>query len=1252
MSNGNNPDAVVLPIQDGVATIEKGTPLTRLNYFDGKFLRADDLLKEQKYFLAVSHLSNRAGGYGIANGLDLKLEGAELRLLPGMAINPDGELILLSGETTVAIDDLIARTTSVSATGSAGFGDCAKEAPAAPKAANAEADVYLITIAPAEGLCGQEDVYGKLCEAACVTDSQRPYKLEGVVLRARKLVLDLPTSRAVPVQGKHLRSRIAAAYFANEPGLPAARLDDGGLLSGIWCAGASLVGGKEIALGVLARNGASNLFVDAWTARRERMDAQAKGYWQGRLRMRPWNVFLAHILQFQCQLPNVIKGAPVDGGLEGGCRELADAVAEATLKIADIKEAFLKDGEKLIKKLIESGAFNEADARNAAPPFENQIKALDKLHERIHDAAKSAKGKDPERILIDGGIIELPSAGYLPVAPHGALTVNRQVRALLGDGVDLRFCVVPPDYVAHALEEAQHMDRISLTQGLDDPASKPKLEIYVPDGVLLDDARLDNGIAWEATLAPQGVKLFPALFGSWKNVVATMDVAGDKKIVMYMSMTKKASGPTIERPFDTSAPDTAMLAKPDDGMDADGPGGLRGMARTVGQGQGGAALYFLGAAQRGERPIQTDDFQGIDAEMTAVEDAVAAARDQIANAIEKMFKTRQATDPAKAAATPRRASRRTAKAVEPSAESAAEALAVSQQTGQQVGRPLAVWLEMKVDGDPCALDSGERTGVSFELRALRVLYSKDLKAGARAIGACTVMRGHGSLRVDGVEKHQPSRPRIKVRLDISGDTTTLRSNMAAGDRESVPFSSTLDLWVAREGDAAQGRLRLEPIADSLLQRIWLAEWGGSPRLATFGVTGDTRAKARSGEDGGAIRPDGKAGRLPLYASTGFNYYQPSGGASATLMQLTENAAVLSPDYPDRPRWLDAIGAIAEASEDSGFIEYAKRKLLGEVVKSTEVGILAKREWVMFRRARTAICAGDAPLTPPVRRLHYATYHLAVKTADQLKEAAARLMKGELPDPKQGRLVPVDVLSFADESVVAEQTQANIAADWSAAHLGGVTLFAGVWARDLAVGPPAVQRGRLKFLLTSLAGLSSNAGLALETLPGLASELDDGDNDGVMILISREKDRDQEAKDSVHRFYLANNDYSSAGQLRESFNRVKNDSAKLVAFLKEFARELGVVHYSGTTAKAAEAGSVVARAKQIHVDESTAQDKRRVLLHAGAANTPDAALDTQSRNMLHELLGTDAGESVIIGGATALADLKADAISVFFPVHIN
>ena len=104
------------------------------------------------------------------------------------------------------------------------------------------------------------------------------------------------------------------------------------------------------------------------------------------------------------------------------------------------------------------------------------------------------------RLLIRQGIIELPSAGYLPVTPGAAMTINDQVRQWMGEGVNLRFCVVTPDYVQHALEEAQHMERISLITGLDNPTAKPDVDILVPNGLLVSDTQQPTANLFAANL--------------------------------------------------------------------------------------------------------------------------------------------------------------------------------------------------------------------------------------------------------------------------------------------------------------------------------------------------------------------------------------------------------------------------------------------------------------------------------------------------------------------------------------------------------------------------------------------------------------------------------------------------------------------------------------------------------------------------------------------------------------------------------
>jgi hypothetical protein len=156
-------DPLVLATADnGVSKIPQPTPLTRLNYFDGKFLRADDMTVEQQYIRALVHLSNQAGGAGVVTGLDTAASGDDLAIGPGMAIDPAGRILLLPGGAYhFSLADLIERSARrvvlpkyrVLRPGS--FEDCTLSKAEPTIAPASGVSFYLITISYAEALCGQ-----------------------------------------------------------------------------------------------------------------------------------------------------------------------------------------------------------------------------------------------------------------------------------------------------------------------------------------------------------------------------------------------------------------------------------------------------------------------------------------------------------------------------------------------------------------------------------------------------------------------------------------------------------------------------------------------------------------------------------------------------------------------------------------------------------------------------------------------------------------------------------------------------------------------------------------------------------------------------------------------------------------------------------------------------------------------------------------------------------------------------------------
>ncbi|MGN6526342.1 MAG: hypothetical protein ACTHL8_08140 [Burkholderiaceae bacterium] len=493
-------DVVDLSSADGIAFIAQSTPLTRLHYFDGKFLRADAFTLEQDYHRTAIRLANLAGGWGVVDGLGVSLDAKDDGLLDvgaGLAVTAAGSFIYAVGDLQAKLSDLLATATPAPAGGgNADFGDCA----AAPKTGITQAagpGVYEITVGPVEGLCGNEAVFGKICEGACASDSQRPYWREGVVLRLRPIALQLPASTAVTLTTTHLRNRVASAYFAAEPWLTPSALSAAGLDSDLWCNPATPYGRDEVVIGLLVRDGAATRVIDAWSGRRERMDTQARGYWQGRMAMRPWNVFVAQVLQFQCQLSALFDA---NGGLTGGgddCERIRRLLDSARTQIDALHKRYSEGALRILQKF--GNRPTAADAQSMVNELRGSYADLYEISQGLAGADLGAGALPVDRMLLNAGFVELPPAGYLPVVP-GQQPLAAQLSRMFGEGVALTFHAVRHDEIAHLVEEAQHLDRISLTRGLDDPAQVEQVEVFVPDGTQTDAATQAPGRWWQAAL--------------------------------------------------------------------------------------------------------------------------------------------------------------------------------------------------------------------------------------------------------------------------------------------------------------------------------------------------------------------------------------------------------------------------------------------------------------------------------------------------------------------------------------------------------------------------------------------------------------------------------------------------------------------------------------------------------------------------------------------------------------------------------
>ena len=94
--------------QPGSEQIPGSTILTRLNYYDGKFLRADDLRLEQDYQRYLAELGARGCGSGLIYGFDVSTgDGDLLTIGGGLAFDGNGRVLYMPASFTVSLQSLI-----------------------------------------------------------------------------------------------------------------------------------------------------------------------------------------------------------------------------------------------------------------------------------------------------------------------------------------------------------------------------------------------------------------------------------------------------------------------------------------------------------------------------------------------------------------------------------------------------------------------------------------------------------------------------------------------------------------------------------------------------------------------------------------------------------------------------------------------------------------------------------------------------------------------------------------------------------------------------------------------------------------------------------------------------------------------------------------------------------------------------------------------------------------------------------------
>jgi hypothetical protein len=409
----------------GPATVPGG--IVALNPSDGLFLRAEHLDVIQSYARELAMAVGVGSGTGVVYGFHVILDGSkpELEVSAGLAVSPTGRPLRSSRSAYVSL-----APKDLPPIGDNGF--------------------WVIQVEHASWDDGRENVYGILCDEPCAgsESSIRPWTIEGVTVSLR--ADEIPGLRGVPRFRR--RSWLASQYFERErrqSGPWVVPQNESGAVSSIvaqdWSKGPGQPATAAVPIGAIQLADDGTWILDIWTARRDIGGAPADNRWRARLAMRPWNVFLAQVLQFQDQLTSLMLAKRVVG-----TREVFD-------RRAKLVEEFLEDVEDK-----DTGKRKEVKALRAAY---GEVEA---------PYAFSLEGQS----LMERGFDQVPPAGYLACERQEA--TSERLEQLFGAHVDLEICHVRADYVAGAVEEAQHLDRIPLQPEIGDEA-KVGVDILVPD---------------------------------------------------------------------------------------------------------------------------------------------------------------------------------------------------------------------------------------------------------------------------------------------------------------------------------------------------------------------------------------------------------------------------------------------------------------------------------------------------------------------------------------------------------------------------------------------------------------------------------------------------------------------------------------------------------------------------------------------------------------------------------------------------
>ncbi len=250
-------------------------------YFDGRFLAARDLQREQDYFLQRQADLGRTAGFGVVHGLMVELvTGAgsdSIRIHAGQGITPAGELVLLRNDLVLRLSDLAEEEKL-----DVQFGVARIPRPAA----RTRTGLYVIALRPVEFTANPITSYPTSIEGSRTTH-------DGDIVEATAVTLTAypdPSSNYEPSQR---RAAVAQQIFTTGS---TGQVNDGLL---------------PVAMVSLQRGSVE--WIDPWMVRRE----TARDYAGARLGLTDNASKLAFFMQYDSQLREIMS-ARNQGGLSSG----------------------------------------------------------------------------------------------------------------------------------------------------------------------------------------------------------------------------------------------------------------------------------------------------------------------------------------------------------------------------------------------------------------------------------------------------------------------------------------------------------------------------------------------------------------------------------------------------------------------------------------------------------------------------------------------------------------------------------------------------------------------------------------------------------------------------------------------------------------------------------------------------------------------------------------------------------------------